>query len=100
MVRFRRATVVRVVAERPGAVELEVEIAGARATGIVYPELSGPIAPGVEVLVNATAVELGLGTGGVHFVVAVLPDGEPDAASPLRGRVMKARYTPLQTLVQ
>src|SRR6185312_179552 len=55
---------------------------------------------GDEVLLNTTAVELGLGTGGVHFVVAVLGDRDREtSADELPGRVMKARYTPLQTAV-
>jgi hypothetical protein len=49
------------------------------------------------VLLNATALELGLGTGGYALVVAVperLPD---DPAGP--GHLVKARYTPLQVTV-
>ena len=41
--------------------------------------------------------KLGLGTGGVHFVVAV--EGAEVGDDALPGRIMKARYTPLQTAV-
>src|SRR5439155_24336193 len=44
-------------------------------------------------------VELGLGTGGAHFVVAVLDAAPTAGADPAPGRVMKARYTPVQTAV-
>jgi hypothetical protein len=81
---------------RPGAQELEVELEGRAASAISYPALSGDVRPGDRVLVNTTAVDLGLGTGGLHLVVAV-EEREMDAAAP--GRVMKARYTPLQVAV-
>ena len=67
------------------------------ATAIAYPDLVGPVTAGDEVLLNTTAVELGLGTGGVHFVVAVLGAVAADDVVP--GRVMKLRYTPSQTAV-
>ena len=48
-------------------------------------------------LLNVTAVELGLGTGGVHIVIAVEGRSRRPSAPP--GHVMKARYTPAQTAV-
>jgi hypothetical protein len=76
--------------------ELEVEIAGSpRGVAICYPELSGACAEGEAVLLNVTAVELGLGTGGRHFVVARGESaGELDDSS--GGHIMKLRYSPLQ----
>lgn len=98
MVTLRWGTVVAVGDGRPGAVELEVEVNGARAPGLAYPDLVGPVERGDRVLLNVTAVELGLGTGGVHLVVAV--DSERHSPpSVAAGRVMKARYMPLQTAV-
>ncbi|HEY7282238.1 MAG TPA: DUF3866 family protein [Actinomycetota bacterium] len=98
MVRLRWGTVLRGVAERPGAVELRVEVEGAEADAIAYPDLVGPVGPGARVLLNTTAVALGLGTGGFHLVVAV--DGPEPPAPPGPGRSMKARYLPLQTQVE
>src|SRR5881396_2737436 len=98
MVRLRRGKVVAVTAERPGALELEVEVEGELATALAYPDLVGAVAPGDAVLLNTTAVELGLGTGGFHLVVAVETPQEGSGRGP--GRVMKARYTPLQTAVE
>jgi uncharacterized protein DUF3866 len=97
MVSLRWGEVVSVREERPGATELSVEVDGATARAIAYPDLVGPVAPGDRVLLNVTAVELGLGTGGVHFVVAVDRVAEPSPPPP--GRVVKGRYTPLQTAV-
>lgn len=76
---------------------LEVECVedGAARPAVCYPRLTGPVAPGDEVLLNTTAADLDLGTGGVDFVVACAPPValRRDGA----GRTMKARYTPLQT---
>ncbi len=87
-----------VTAERPGAVELEVSVEGGRAPALAYPQLVGPVRPGDVVVLNTTSVALGLGTGGFHLVVAV--EGGPDVDPSGPGRVMKARYTPLQAVVQ
>ncbi|UQN30756.1 DUF3866 family protein [Brachybacterium kimchii] len=62
-----------------------------------YPELVGEVAEGEEVLLNANALRRGLGTGGQALVVA--RTGElPEAQQPT-GHMVKARYTPMQTLV-
>lgn len=97
-VRLRRGTVVATLAARPGALELEVEVDGGHAPAIAYPDLTGPVAVGDRVLLNTTAIALGLGTGGFHLVVAV-EDGPPLELGH-GGHVMKARYTPLQVAVQ
>jgi hypothetical protein len=97
-IRLRRGVVVSVGASRPGAIELVVEVEGARAPALAYPDLTGSVGMGDVVLLNTTALALGLGTGGFHLVVAV----EGDRATELAhgGRVMKARYTPQQVAVR
>lgn len=70
---------------------------GADIRALAYPALTGTPGPGDRVLLNTTALDLGLGTGGYAFVVA-LPDRLPPD-EPLPGHIMKARYTPLQTAV-
>jgi len=96
-VRLRRGRVIEVLVERPGAAELEVEVDGVRSRALAYPELVGPVRGGETVLLNTSAVDLGLGTGGLHLVVAVQGDTQPDL-EPGR-RVMKARYMPHQVAV-
>lgn len=98
MVRLRRAKVVALGRARPGAIELDVEVDGGRAPALAYPGLVGPVREGDVVLVNTAAVALGLGTGGSHLVVAVEGGAGTELSGP--GRVMKARYTPLQAAVQ
>lgn len=97
LIRLRWGRVLAVGDPRPGAVELTVHVDGAEAPALAYPGLVGAPLPGDEVLLNTTAVHLGLGTGGVHLVVAVRSvDG---ADLPLPGRTMKARYLPHQVAV-
>ena len=74
---------------------------GSGSVAISYPSLSGACSPGDRVLLNTTAVDLALGTGGAHVVVARLGAGEVRPAGvalddPSGGHVMKLRYTPLQ----
>jgi hypothetical protein len=98
VIHIRRGIVRAVTASRPGAQELEVEIDGALAPAVSYPDLCGEVHPGDPVLLNVTASDLDLGTGGVHFVIGI--EGRERGSGPAPGRVMKARYTPLQTAVR
>jgi Protein of unknown function (DUF3866) len=102
MITWRNGTVSGTRREWPGAVELDVAVDGASAEGeqvraLAYPALTGRPRPGDRVLVNTTALDLGLGTGGYALVVA-LPDRLPPD-SELAGHLIKARYSPLQACV-
>jgi hypothetical protein len=77
----------------PDLEELTVALGGSVATAINYPAWTGPAHPGDRVLLNVTAVRLGLGTGGVHFVMHI--KGVP-TQSQGPGHLMKLRYTPWQ----
>jgi hypothetical protein len=79
-------------------VELEVEVDGGRERALAYPDLTGPVREGDRVVLNTTARVLGLGTGGVDFVVAV--EGQAEMDPPADGHVIKLRYTPMQVKVQ
>jgi Protein of unknown function (DUF3866) len=74
-----------------------VTVAGDQVPALCYPPLTGLPEPGDRVLLNATALELGLGTGGYALVVAIPDRLPPDATGP--GHLMKARYTPMQASV-
>ncbi|MGB3829627.1 MAG: DUF3866 family protein [Ornithinimicrobium sp.] len=64
---------------------------------LAYPDLVGKPVVGDRVLLNTAAYQRGLGTGGFALVVAV-PDRLP-TSSPGPGHLVKARYTPLQSMV-
>ncbi|MFI9638734.1 DUF3866 family protein [Micromonospora sp. NPDC051925] len=104
MVRWRSGTVTAVRRRWAGAVELDVALPdGATMRALAYPELVGDPTPGDQVLLNAGALLMGLGTGGYALVVA-LPDrlpADPPRAGDTRdaGHLVKARYTPLQPIM-
>lgn len=90
MPRYLSATVGRIISERAGIQRLEV---GAR-RAYALTALVGPVAVGDEVILNVTATDLDLGTGGwdvVHWNLA-----RRDWQGPSGGHVMKLRYTSLQ----
>ncbi|MGQ9731658.1 MAG: DUF3866 family protein [Candidatus Zipacnadales bacterium] len=98
MVNLRQGCVVAISLERKDIQFLDVELDAELHRAVCYPPLTGPCAPADEVLLNTTAVVLGLGTGGYHFVVANLT--RPEHASTRSGHIMKLRYSPLQVRVQ
>src|SRR6476469_6550293 len=91
---FRTGVVVALRDERPGLQKIDVEIDGASSRAYVLTQLTGPVAAGDRVIVNTTAVDLGLGTGGWHFVHWNLERGAWVEPGP--GHIMKLRYTSLQ----
>jgi 8-oxo-dGTP pyrophosphatase MutT (NUDIX family) len=74
-----------------------VTVAGQAVPALAYPRLTGQPEPGDRVLLNTSALDLGLGTGGYALVVAIPDRLPPDQAGP--GHLIKARYTPLQASV-
>jgi uncharacterized protein DUF3866 len=98
VIRIRNGRVTGVTDRRPGATELRVAVDGeaGEVAAISYDQLTGPVEVGDRVVLNTTAVALGLGTGGFHVVMA--RDGGP-VEDPGPGHVIKARYTPSQVRV-
>jgi hypothetical protein len=92
--------------EWPGAAEIMVTVDGESVRALAYPALVGSPRVGDRVLLNTTALERELGTGGYALVVA-LPDRLPpdpprtgtSTANPQAGHIVKSRYTPLQAMV-
>jgi hypothetical protein len=100
VITWRNGTVSGTRREWPGAVELDVSVDGTpprRVRALAYPLLTGLPRAGDRVLLNTTALDLGLGTGGYALVVAIPDRLPPDSG--LGGHLVKARYTPLQTTV-
>jgi len=103
VIHWREGTVRRLREQWPGAAILEVTPAdeteaGTTVSALAYTDLVGLPRPGDRVLLNVNALERGLGTGGMALVVAI-PDRLPPHTPATPGHVVKARYTPLQTMV-
>ncbi|GLI31380.1 MULTISPECIES: DUF3866 family protein [Brachybacterium] len=99
MLRWERGTVSAVTSSWPGVDRLEIDLDDGAGTlsAIAYEELTGRPRAGEQVLLNTNAVRRELGTGGDAMVVArteVLPE-----TADVRGHMVKARYTPMQTMV-
>ena len=98
MVGWRQGIVTALGRRWSGARELTVRVADQELKALIYPLLSGEPQVGDRILLNAAAQQLGLGTGGYALAVA-LPDRLPPDPPPGPGHLVKARYTPLQTIV-
>jgi 8-oxo-dGTP pyrophosphatase MutT (NUDIX family) len=95
MINARLARVVRVLRDSPDIQELIVDMdGGGESAAVGYPPLTGSVRSGDEVIVNTTAVDLGLGSGGRHFVIWALQ--RTHQSGRMRGHIMKMRYSPMQ----
>src|SRR5436309_1418726 len=92
---LRRGTVTAIVERHEGLVRCEVD----GAPCVAYPRVTGPVALGDDVLVNAQARALGLGSGGFDVLHANLTRGLELPADEA-AHVMKLPYTPLQAAVR
>jgi hypothetical protein len=91
---FRSGKVAAILHERQGLQRVEVDLGTGPELAYVLTQLTGDVAAGDRVVVNTTAVELGLGTGGWHVVHWNLEREGWSERGP--GHVIKARYTSLQ----
>lgn len=107
MIGWREGRVVSLDRQWPGAMEYTVEVLDPDGTApgrrthlraLAYPGLIGPLREGEAVLLNTAALDADLGTGGYAFVV-VPRDRLPEPPAGPAGRLVKARYTPLQAMV-
>ena len=95
---LRRGTVADVESDGPVA-RLRVDVDGEQRPAIAYTELTGPVEPGDDVVVNCAALDLGLGSGGFDIVHVNLTRGL-DGAGTYGAHVMKLNYTSLQHAVR
>jgi hypothetical protein len=102
VIQWRQGTVRELLPAWAGVLLMSVEVAELGSVrALAYPDVVGTPEPGDRVLLNVTAQERGLGTGGYAVVVAVpdRPDAWPRRDHDHPGHLVKARYTPLQTMV-
>ena len=94
----KKVGIVEVIADSSEVLDdIRVNINGKIQRAYNYPKITGKINIGDTVILNTTAVELSLGTGGYHFVIANLNNKESDLSP--GGHIMKLRYTPYQVKV-
>lgn len=91
MAQYRTFTVTEILESHKGVIKARLND-GSRA--YAFTDMIGEVSSGDDVVVNTTAVDLALGTGGWHFVLWNLSRSELD--TPRGGHIMKARYTPVQ----
>jgi len=96
MIQVELGTVLEVKRRWAGCSEIVVRVDGARepVKAISYDHITGRPRPGDRVWLNTTAVRLGLGSGGYHFVLHRNRPISLDSRRP--GHIMKLRYTPFQ----
>ncbi|MDX9871894.1 MAG: DUF3866 family protein [Clostridia bacterium] len=108
---INRATgiITGIVSAEEHLLELQVAVGDKTARAYAFPQMTGSVRCGDKVLLNTTAVDLALGSGGYHFVMAVLQgadwgktgsqeknSGTPPEKGKGPGHIMKMRYTPYQ----
>ena len=94
MISKRVAIVESIIDKSNGLDDIRVNLNGDIQKAYNYSKMTGNVKVGDEVLLNTTAVELSLGTGGYHFVIANLNNLESNLTE--GGHIMKLRYTPFQ----
>ena len=103
MMIWRRGAVTEVSLPWAGVQELTVALVDpgegdpTTVRALSYTEMTGVGEVGDAVILTTAALRRRLGTGGYAFVVA-FPDRLPPDPPPAPGHIVKARYTPLQTL--
>jgi hypothetical protein len=94
---FREGKVVSIEESHEDYVRARVSTPGGDILAVGYPSMLGPLDPEDRVVVNVSGIELGLGTGGLGFILWNLDGAGPDPLGP--GHMVKLRYTPWQKVV-
>ena len=94
MLSYRKGKVVEIEDQQKDITFIKVSINGEVSRAINYDGMVGNVKVGDIVIVNTTAVELSLGTGGFHFVIFNYCNESKELEG--EGHIMKLRYTPLQ----
>lgn len=97
MLNLKTGIVEKIIEVRGSSIELLVRIGDNLDRAIAYNVLIDDIQEGNEVILNTTAKDLKLGTGGYHFVLANLKKTSKESSE--HGHIMKLRYTPIQIKV-
>lgn len=94
MINIRPGRVVKITNKLDGRTDIIVSLDKKLEKAINYDYLTGMVKTGDKVILNTTAVQLGLGTGGYHFVIYNLNHRGENMEE--KGHIMKLRYSPFQ----
>src|SRR5688500_1897928 len=93
----RRTGVLLAPGDRRGdCQEWRVDLDGQDCLALAFDWLTPDLSAGQSVLLNTTAGELALGTGGLHYVLGQVSLSSPPFEGREAGHLLKLRYTPLQ----
>ena len=98
LVSIKKGTVVKILKSDEFRTDIIVDLDGKYEAAINYNQLTGKINEFDTVILNTTAVEYNLGTGGYHFVINNIKREKLVVDNV--GHIMKLRYTPLQVKVK
>lgn len=97
MISKKIGLVTEIIEKNDNLEDIRVDLNGNIQKAYNYPKMTGSVSIGDEVVLNTTAVELSLGTGGYHYVITNLNNMESSFTP--GGHIMKLRYTPLQVKI-
>ncbi|SDK50301.1 DUF3866 family protein [Natronincola ferrireducens] len=97
MIGIKQGKVVEILDKKKERTKIVVSIDGKKEPAINYNLMTGEVDINDEVVLNTTAVDLSLGTGGYHFVICNINKFSNQLTG--EGHIMKLRYTPLQLKV-
>lgn len=102
MIIREEGTVADIISVREGLQIVTVWMrSGALERAVHYTDALPLLSPGDVVDLNATAIKLGLGSGGFHLVISIRDRGSNQHSTSIRsnGHIMKLKYTPMQRRV-
>lgn len=91
---FTTGVVSKILESRDGLERVTVKVGRRNRKATNFADVTGALKAGDRVVLNTTAVELGLGTGGEDFVLWNLDNAKAGRMS--GGHILKMRYTPWQ----
>lgn len=97
MIGVKTGKVIKILKSNTYTTDVLVKINDIDYKAINYNRLTGSVEVGDLLLLNTTAIDLRLGTGGYHFVMSNLD--KPNREITEGGHIMKLRYSPYQVKV-
>lgn len=94
LINFQVGIITNVLSKSEDVTWVEVSIGDKTGRAVNYDRLTGDVLIDDEVILNTTAVDLALGTGGYHFIIH--NNRHRTQKDSKKGHIMKLRYTPFQ----